>query len=779
MEQMPLDTIPAGTRTDPEVLSRRIISTDVPAVTAAIRLGHPGRRIVECLESVRLQTAAGMDLIVIEQGSRDESVEVTLRWMAAHWPRFRRCELLRLPAGRGIAAARNLAFRIARTPHILPLDADETIYPRCIDALTSAIERSDASLAYCCIETSGVRRGILSWRPWSRENLGSSDVVESIALIRKTAWERAGGYAEDPGVAGREHTDFYLSVAGSEGWGILVPEFLAHRRLRAGVSRDADLSLASRRFEPSFDGAASPADVTARSARDDRAIRALVADLDLVEWHSPERLGRQYAASERAASERPPSSPPAQPASDPDLLVLAKARHLRDRLMPAGTWRRRLSGVLVRGARILAAEGPRALVRRASRRLARGLRSRLPRRTARAILAAPPAGTDAPTPPDSSPNPSIVHHADPPRRTPRPHITPSGGRSRFALLSSSHGNCYFHQIRDLIASGLAELGHDVVRRSEEEGFRDDVDWQVVVAPHEFFCLGQGELLRRSQWPDNVIIVSTEQPSTKWFAIARECLERAHAVWDIDHNTSQRLRELGIAADYLPLGYAPSFADYGRVAELPLHYGTCFLDEEVRRSPAAGGPLHVRPLDLLFVGGNTPRREAFFARAAPALADHRAYIHIFDSLRPSLVGRTTYMDTATVVGLSQRSKVLLNVHHGTDVYFEWQRIVLQGLWQRTLVVSERCSLAPPFRAGIDYVEADLDRIPAVLRYYLDDPRGRIEAQEIADAGHETLVSECRLSRFLEPLLTRQASTGAVLDHFDPGRSRQAPSRRVGV
>jgi hypothetical protein len=347
------------------------------------------------------------------------------------------------------------------------------------------------------------------------------------------------------------------------------------------------------------------------------------------------------------------------------------------------------------------------------------------------------------------------------------------------VLSSSLGNYFFREIRDLVAAGIAELGHEVVLGCEEEGFRDDVDWHVVVAPHEFFFLGKGDVLRQSDWPDNVIIVSTEQPSTMWFAMSRQCLERAHAVWDIDHNTSRKLRRQGIASDYLPLGYAPGFADFGPVGELPLHYGTCYLDEAVLRSPAAGGPLHERPLDVFFVGGDTPRREAFFARAAPALADWRAYLHISDSLQPRLVGKTTHMDTPTVIGLSQRSKILLNVHHGTDVYFEWHRIVLQGLWQRTLVISEPCSPAPPFRAGIDYVEADLDQIPRVLRYYLADPRGRREAQEIADAGHETLVSRCRLSRFLELLLTRHASTGAVLDQFDPNRSREVPSRRVGA
>ena len=134
-----------------------------------------------------------------------------------------------------------------------------------------------------------------------------------------------------------------------------------------------------------------------------------------------------------------------------------------------------------------------------------------------------------------------------------------------------------------------------------------------------------------------------------------------------------------------------------------------------------------------------------------------------------------MDTATMIGLAQRAKILINVHHGTDIYFEWQRIVLQGLWQRTLVVSERCSPAPPFRAGIDYVETDLEEILQVIGYYLDDSRGRREAQGIADAGHRTLVQECPLGRFLEMLLMRHASAGPVLDHFGGHES----SRRATV
>jgi hypothetical protein len=85
--------------------------------------------------------------------------------------------------------------------------------------------------------------------------------------------------------------------------------------------------------------------------------------------------------------------------------------------------------------------------------------------------------------------------------------------------------------------------------------------------------------------------------------------------------------------------------------------------------------------------------------------------------------------------------------------------MQGIWQKTLVISEPCSPAPPFRPGIDYVEAPLAEIPAQLDYYLSDPLGRQEAQAIAAEGHRTLTRDCRLRDVLVPLVAELDVEGA--------------------
>src|SRR5438270_874706 len=93
------------------------------------------------------------------------------------------------------------------------------------------------------------------------------------------------------------------------------------------------------------------------------------------------------------------------------------------------------------------------------------------------------------------------------------------GKLRFALYTSSLGNYFFNEIRDLIGAGLAELGHSVEHRDERTGFAADIDWHLVIAPHEFCELGAGASLAKQVWPKNVILFNTEQPSSHWLKLS--------------------------------------------------------------------------------------------------------------------------------------------------------------------------------------------------------------------------------------------------------------------
>jgi len=327
------------------------------------------------------------------------------------------------------------------------------------------------------------------------------------------------------------------------------------------------------------------------------------------------------------------------------------------------------------------------------------------------------------------------------------------GRRGFCLYASSLGNYFFLEIRELLASGFRELGFEVNLRDERDGFTAEADWHVVIAPHEFFYLGRGEALGREETPKNLILFNTEQPSTQWYQRACHHFSKAFCIWDINLDSSKETVSRGFACEYLPLGYVPGFEHCKEIKKLPEHYGTCSLEKEIRERSYLDRPLMERPIDVLFLGTLSLKRERFFSLAASSLSRFYTYIYLPDAQSPIISGFNSYADTVTSVGLAQRSKILLNIHRGVDRYFEWHRIVMHGIWNKALVITEPCGGGPPFEPGVHFVEAPLNEIPDIVVYYLTDREGRAKAQEIALEGFRTLTERCRLTDFLRPLLLR--------------------------
>ena len=83
--------------------------------------------------------------------------------------------------------------------------------------------------------------------------------------------------------------------------------------------------------------------------------------------------------------------------------------------------------------------------------------------------------------------------------------------------------------------------------------------------------------------------------------------------------------------------------------------------------------------------------------------------------------------------------------------EWHRIVMHGIWQKALVVTEPCTAAPPFEANVDYVEEELDAIPERIQYFLSSEKGREEARIFTERAFKTLTEECSLTQCLSPVL----------------------------
>jgi hypothetical protein len=225
---------------------------------------------------------------------------------------------------------------------------------------------------------------------------------------------------------------------------------------------------------------------------------------------------------------------------------------------------------------------------------------------------------------------------------------------------------------------------------------------------------------------------------------------------------QCLKETIQYARFLPLGYVNNLAILSEVRQLPENYCTCFLDNETRNKSYLNSRFEDRPIDILFIGHASPRRQQFFAKYAVFFARYNCYFHLTDLSSGPVLESKNNMNTRTAIGLAQRSKIILNIHHGTQHYFEWHRMIMHGVWQRGLVISDLCSEGPPFEQGKHFIQAPLDQLPEKISYFLDTEQGRKSANEIIEQAFQTLTNQCDLTAILKDLTRPFISKTGIKD-----------------
>jgi hypothetical protein len=129
------------------------------------------------------------------------------------------------------------------------------------------------------------------------------------------------------------------------------------------------------------------------------------------------------------------------------------------------------------------------------------------------------------------------------------------GRYKAAVYVSSLGNFFMTEIADVIVCGLREAGVDARRLSEKDAPLPGTTHHIVVAPHEFFVLGDGRKWATDEFVSRAVLFSTEQIQTQWFARSLVFLLRAKAVADMNQQTAAILRKGGVKPICVQPGHA--------------------------------------------------------------------------------------------------------------------------------------------------------------------------------------------------------------------------------
>ncbi len=99
--------------------------------------------IAQTIDSVRAQTYPHWQMLIVDDGSKDNSVEIIEKYV----DQDSRIRLIRQPNG-GSAAARNNGIRNAQGRYIALLDADDVWEPRFLESQLALMKEHDATLVY-------------------------------------------------------------------------------------------------------------------------------------------------------------------------------------------------------------------------------------------------------------------------------------------------------------------------------------------------------------------------------------------------------------------------------------------------------------------------------------------------------------------------------------------------------------------------------------------------------------------------------------------------------
>ena len=206
-------------------------TAETPLVSIVIASHNYGRFLDEAIRSALAQTHPSIEVVVVDDGSADDSVQVAQRHPV------RVIEQSNL----GVAHARNRGAREARGDLLVFLDADDMLEPNFVARCWHSLKEAPPYVAYAYtpMRMFGAEQGIFQSRPFSRAAFYDGNFIPVTTLLRRAPFAAVDGF--DPSLDAYEDHDLWLRLF-ARGWiGTFVQDplllYRRHGRSRNVLSR--------------------------------------------------------------------------------------------------------------------------------------------------------------------------------------------------------------------------------------------------------------------------------------------------------------------------------------------------------------------------------------------------------------------------------------------------------------------------------------------------------------------------------------------------------------
>ncbi len=211
-----------------------------PLVSVVIPCYNSARFLGEAIESVLMQTYPRIEIIVVDDGSTDETAQIA-RFYPVHYI---------YQANRGISAARNAGIAHTQGKYVLFLDHDDRLLPMCVETGVMLLEEHpECAVAvgeHRYIGADGRQIGYSNKQAAGRDHyrmLLEHNFIETpcSALHRRSGLALTGVF--DESVQGAEDHELYLRTARQSTWIAHEAPVAEYRLHDSNTSRDAEQML--------------------------------------------------------------------------------------------------------------------------------------------------------------------------------------------------------------------------------------------------------------------------------------------------------------------------------------------------------------------------------------------------------------------------------------------------------------------------------------------------------------------------------------------------------
>lgn len=193
---------------DTDTNFQQFISAEHPLVSVVIPSFKKGSYLRECVTSFVEQDYPNLEILVVNDGSPDNTSELTKR-LIAEFPN-RKIELLEKPNG-GVSDARNYGLSRTRGRIVMTMDGDDKVKPTYISTGVDTLRKSGGNLFFSNQENFGIEPGEWTPQQWDSYFIRYDNSVPTPAIYDRKLFEQTGGFKRCLGYA--EDWEYWVSVS--------------------------------------------------------------------------------------------------------------------------------------------------------------------------------------------------------------------------------------------------------------------------------------------------------------------------------------------------------------------------------------------------------------------------------------------------------------------------------------------------------------------------------------------------------------------------------------